>query len=389
MLQDRGAAPPRRAPVNIERGREMDNPKITPGQSGKKWDKTSITGLIVFILFLLALLVFPQHVAGIFSAMSAKAFNFGLTTYLLTTIAGSVIVSVMSGRLLEKAGVTDALVKLFTPVSRLLKINPTVLVPGIYNFIGDVNAASKITSPILANSGTTKHEKMIAIATEVQFAAAFGALLQGIYLLAAGGVNAFLMILLAYILPLFLVPLILRCTIYRKCEYRDVMESIPSFTPKGKSWVDTIFGGVIEGADVLIRLIMPTTCGIYAIVAVLEYVHAWPYIESAFQWVLALCNIEPVTGMNSLLISGIVGMPQLTAIIEEGTQVISQGMVASSFMFGAACMNFVLPCVQIPMIWNQNTDLTFGEAFGAAISGWVLRLILCALVGYVIIPIIY
>lgn len=355
---------------------------------GKKWDTTTIVGLIIFLVFMVALLIVPQHVAGIFSAMSKKAFEFGVQNYLMSVIAGSIIVSIMVARLLERGGVTDAMVKLFTPVSKLLRVNPTTLVPGIYNFIGDVNAAGKITAPILQDANTTKDEKKIAIATMMQMSPAFGAFLIGINLLAAGQVNAFFVIVMVYLVPLFLVPLVLRWTIFRNCEYKDVMKDIPSFTPKEKSVVDTLFNGAIEGADTLIRLIMPTCCAVFAIVAVLEYIHVWPTIEAGFQWVLSLCNIEPTTGITSLLISGIIGMPPLIEMIQNGTA-IAPGMVVSSMMFGAACMNFVLPLVQIPILWNKGTDLKFGEAIQASLVGWVVRMISCALMGYLIVPILY
>lgn len=372
----------------MENNTAIEKENMPSQNGGKKWDTTTIVGLIIFLIFMVALLIVPQHVAGIFSAMSKKAFEFGVQNYIMSVIAGSIIVSIMVARLLERGGVTDAMIKLFTPVSKLLKVNPTTLVPGIYNFIGDVNAAGKITAPILQNAGTTKDEKKIAIATMMQMSPAFGAFLIGINLLAAGHVNAFFVIVMVYLVPLFLVPLILRCTIYRKCEYKDVMKEIPSFTPKEKSVVDTIFNGAIEGADTLIRLIMPTCCAVFAIVAVLEYINVWPTIEAGFQWVLALCNIEPTTGITSLLVSGIIGMPPLIEMIQGGAA-ISPGMVVSSMMFGAACMNFVLPLVQIPILWNKGTDLKFGEAIQATIVGWIVRMAYCAIMGYLIVPIFF
>ncbi len=354
--------------------------------SGRTWNGISILGVALFLAFMLALLLIPEHVAGLFTAMAEKAFKNGFNIYLLSSVGAGIVVSVVIGRLLERGGVTDGLVKLFTPIAKLLKINPTTLVPGIYNFLGDVNAAGRITAPILQNAGATRDEKKIAIATMLQLPPAFGAFLYGIKLLAVGQINAFIVVVLGCLVPLFLVPLVLRFTIYRNCQYKDVMKEIPSFTPKGKNVVDTVFEGAIEGADVLIRLILPTTCAIFAVVAALEYFSVWPYIEKTFMALLSLCNIEPTTGMRTLLISGAVGQPALIQMIEEGTAV-APSMIVSSMLFGSACMQFVLPLCQVPIVWKKGTDLSFGQALQACLVSWVLRMAWIALVGYVIAPI--
>lgn len=374
----------------------MENPNNSAAQETKNqkrpskiaWTKISILGIILFAAFMIALLLIPEHVAGLFTAMADSAFTNGFNIYLLSSVGAGIVVSVIVGRLLERGGVTDGLVKLFTPFAKILKINPTTLVPGLYNFLGDVNAAGRITAPILQNAKATTDEKKIAIATMLQLPPAFGAFLYGIKLLAVGEINAFFVVVLSCLIPLFLVPAVLRFTIYRKCEYRDVMSEIPSFTPRGKNIVDTIFEGAIEGADVLIRLILPTTCAIFAIVAALEYFSVWPYIEKAFMFLLELCNIEPTTGMRTLLISGAVGQPALISLIESGTTVAPSTIVAS-VLFGSSCVQFVLPLCQVPIVWKKGTDLTFGQALQACLVSWVFRMIWIALVSYLIVPIFY
>lgn len=365
-----------------------NTPKTKKSSSRIAWDKISILGVILFLLFMIALLLIPEHVAGLFTAMANKAFTNGFSIYIMTNVGAGIVVSVVIGRLLERGGVTDGLIKLFTPFAKVLKINPTTLVPGIYNFLGDVNAAGRITAPIMQNAKATTDEKKIAIATMLQLPPAFGAFLYGIKLLAVGEINAFIVVVLGCLVPLFLVPLVLRYTIYRKCEYRDVMSEIPSFTPRGKNIVDTIFDGAIEGADVLIRLILPTTCAIFAVVAALEYFSVWPYVEKVFMALFELCNIEPTTGMRTLLISGAVGQPALIELIEAGT-VVSAKSVVASMMFGSACMQFVLPLCQVPIVWKKGTDLTFGQAIQASLVSWVLRMIWIALVSYLIVPVLF
>ena len=366
-----------------------NNPASSEKGKGSKtvWDKISVLGVIIFLVFMLALLFIPEHVAGLFTAMADSAFENGFGIYLLTNVGAGIVVSVIIGRLLERGGVTDGLIKLFTPIAKVMRFNPTTLVPGIYNFLGDVNAAGRITAPILQNAQSTTDEKKIAIATMLQMPPAFGAFLYGINLLAVGQINAFFGVVLSCLIPLFLVPLVLRFTIYRKCEYKDVMSEVPSFTPK-KNIVDTIFDGAIEGADVLIRLILPTTCAIFAIVAALEYFSLWPYIEQAFMGLMELCNIEPTTGMRTLLISGAVGQPALIELIQSGT-VIEPNMIAASMLFGSSCMQFVLPLCQVPIIWRKGTDLTFGQALRACVVSWVLRMIWIAIASYLIVPIFY
>lgn len=374
----------------------MENPNTSTKQNenGKNdssktgWTKISVLGVILFVAFMVALLLIPEHVAGLFTAMAEKAFTNGFNIYLMTNVGAGIVVSVIIGRLLERGGVTDGLVKLFTPFAKVLKMNPTTLVPGLYNFLGDVNAAGRITAPILQNAKTTIDEKKIAIATMLQLPPAFGAFLYGIKLLAVGEINAFFVVVLGCLIPLFLVPLVLRFTLYRKCEYKDVMSEIPSFTPSEKNIVDTVFDGAIEGADVLIRLILPTTCAIFAIVAALEYFSVWPFIEKAFMTLLQLCNIEPTTGMRTLLISGAVGQPALIELIGTGVTV-APNVIVASMLFGSSCMQFVLPLCQVPIVWKKNTDLTFGQAIQACLVSWVVRMIWIALVSYLIVPILY
>lgn len=366
----------------------MENKPKEEKKHSARWDKLSVLGVIIFVIFLVALLLAPGDVAGLFTAMANGAFTNGFSIYLMSSVGAGILVSIIIGRLLERGGVTDGLVKLFTPIAKLFKINPTALVPGIYNFLGDVNAAGKITAPIMENAKATTDEKKIAIATMLQLPPAFGAFLYGINLLAVGEINAFIVVILGCLIPLFLVPLVLRFTIYRKCEYKDVMDEVPSFTPRNKNIVDTIMDGAIEGFDVLIRVILPTTCAIFAAVAALQYFHVWPYIESAFQALFKLINVEPVSGMRTLLISGAVGQPALIEMIQSGTAVTTQQVVAS-MLFGSSCVQFVLPLCQVPAIWSKSTDLTYGQALQASLVSWVLRVIWIALVSYLIVPVIF
>lgn len=357
-----------------------------PPQERARLRKDILIGSIAFGLLMLALLLVPQHVAGVFTAMSKKAFENVFGIYILGYIGASIIVAVALGRLLERIGMTDALVKLFAPISKLLRINPTFMIPGIYNFLGDVNAAGRITAPIMQKAGATRDEKCIAIATMMQFPPAFGSFLLGLTCLATGGINAFAALVISVFMPLVLCPLILKLTVYRNCGYRKV-EEIPPFTPH-ITYMDTIFGGVMEGADVLFRIIVPTTCAIFAGIALLEYFHIWFYVEYAISFVLELCKVEPTTGLFSILASGAVSLPQFHELMLSGTT-FDAGTVLSTFMLGTASMQLVLPLSNIPIIWSKETDLSYGEVLVSALLGVALRLIWCAVAGWILAPVFF
>src|SRR5699024_1266399 len=90
------------------------------------------------------------------------------------------IVSVVTGRLLERLGFTDGLIRIFVPVMRWMKINPAVIIPSAYNLLGDINAAGKIAGPILLKANATKSEQKIAVATMVQSPQSFATFVLGL-----------------------------------------------------------------------------------------------------------------------------------------------------------------------------------------------------------------
>ena len=68
----------------------MGNPNTSTPQNGNDkngssktvWTKISILGVILFAAFMVALLLIPEHVAGLFTAMADKAFTNGFSIYL-------------------------------------------------------------------------------------------------------------------------------------------------------------------------------------------------------------------------------------------------------------------------------------------------------------------
>jgi len=358
--------------------------KQTPSEK-QKWTKWQIIGLTVFILFMLAMLFVPQHVAGVFDAMAQKCLDIVVKNWVIGMTGVATIVAVMIGRILERLGMTDALIRIFSPIAKLLDINPTFLIPGVYNFLGDVNAAGRISAPILKKAEATKDEIKIAVCTMIQFPPTFASFLLGISCLAAAEINAFVVLIFSVLLPLLIVPLILRFTIYRDCKYKDVSD-IPSFTPE-KGAMETIFGGAIEGAEVLFLTIIPIACAMFSIIATLEYFNIWPYIEQALFYLCKLCNIEPASGTMSMIVAATVGFPMLKEMILSGS--VGAGMVVATFMLGTSSFPITIPLSNVPIIWNKATGIPQFELLRCCVLGLLLRFISCAIVGYLIAPLIF
>lgn len=117
----------------------------------------------------------------------------------LDVITGSVgvaiICRVIIGRSLERLGFTDALMRLFIPFTKWIKVNPSVVIPSIYNILGDINAAGKIAGPILVKANATKNEQKIAVATRVQSQQSFSTFMldyAGIWAPIETGMGSFL-----------------------------------------------------------------------------------------------------------------------------------------------------------------------------------------------------
>src|SRR5699024_8053611 len=101
-------------------------------------------------------------------------------TFLTSEVGIAVIGSVLVGRVLERLGFTDGLIRLFVPIMRWFKINPAVIIPSAYNILGDINAAGKIAGPILVKAKATKAEQKIAVATMIQSPQSFATSVLGL-----------------------------------------------------------------------------------------------------------------------------------------------------------------------------------------------------------------
>ncbi|MBD8004331.1 hypothetical protein [Bacillus norwichensis] len=348
----------------------------------KKWEKIELVGLALIIASLSVMMISPGTLAGLFTAMVDKVFPVVVEVFLTGTVGVTIIVSVVIGRTLERLGFTDALIRVFLPVTKLLRINSAVLIPSIYNILGDINAAGKISGPILVRSGATKAEQKIAVATMVQSQQSFSTFMLGMLALTAVGVNAFIVVIVAVFLPVVVAPFILSKTIYRDTKAVDI-ENLPKFTPKTGP-LPTLFNAAREGAELVFLLIIPAVAAVFAVIGVLEYIGVWKPIESTLSAGLLMLNIDPETGILSILATPTLAMAQLS----ETAATMDPRLVIGSFVLASSGLPLSSILGQIPVIWAANSDLNEREAMTAAVIGIVMRLITAFLVVYFLTPLL-
>ncbi len=361
----------------------MSEIKTSPNPEKRGMKTIEIVGLVLVALSLLALLFSPEHVAGIFNAMVNRVKPIVVDTTLMGTLGVSIMCSVLMGRVLERLGFTDALMRIFLPVSKLVKVNTAVLIPSIYNILGDINAAGRIAAPILVKAGATKDEQKIAICTMVQSQQSFSTFMFGIIALTACGAKVFLVILLALFLPLLIVPWLLRLVIWRDAKYVP-LDDMPTFTPT-KAPLATLFDSTREGAELVFLLIIPAYVAVFSVIGALDYVGIWHFIESGLTAMLTALAIDPTSGMVSILASPTLAMSQLKDVAAS----LPPQLVIGSVVLGASGFPLSVIFAQIPVIWSGGvTDLTHKEAMGAAVLGAVMRIITAGLVALLLTPIL-
>jgi hypothetical protein len=339
-------------------------------------------GLSLLFLSLVILFVKPAIIGGIFDAMVGRVVPIVVKVYLTGTLGSAIILSVMTGRILERLGFTDALVRVFTPLAKLIRITPLVIVPAIYNILGDINASGRITAPSLKKAGATKDEQKIAIATMCQGNQSFSTFMLGLLAFTKGGIWAFPIIVVGLFLPVILVPFILSKTIYRNVKYKDISE-MPRFTPNTPA-IPTIFNGAREGAELLFLLLIPASAVVFALIGALEFVGLWKPIEAAISSFLSALSIDPTTGLQSILVSPTLAMNTLVETISK----VPPRMAIGSFILGASGFPLQIPLAQIPAVWSQNSDLTAGEAMQASIVGMIIRIISAFILAWVLTPLV-
>ncbi len=209
-----------------------DNLKIDDGgaavidesqmERADKWVTMDVVGLLVTVIAVLGLLFFSPQICGAFAFVFEQTHAQSVEVFLgAGGVAGAVIASVCTGRILERFGVSDGLTKLIMPFAKVVRVNPTVFLPVIYNVLGDATAAVRITFPSLRKAGCTRDEMKIAIATMVNAPTAFSTMMTGMVMLGLAGINTVPVLLMNLIFPVFVVPAVCKLW-WRNTKYKTV-----------------------------------------------------------------------------------------------------------------------------------------------------------------------
>lgn len=350
--------------------------------TGQVSEKKNRIGLLVVALLGILFVVSPEVIGNAFTSMLNKVKPIVVDVFLMGNVGVSIVLSVMIGRALERIGFTDALMQLFIPITKRINVNPAVIIPGVYNILGDINAAGRIGGPILKRAGATRDEQCIAIATMVQSQQSFSCFMLGLIALSIAGINAFPVVFLAVFAPLVIVPFVLSKTLYRNTR-AVAMKDLPTFTPREPVF-HTVFQGAREGAELLFLLVIPSIAVIYSLIGLLDYVGVWKPFEQSLSGFLAVIGVHPATGITAIMASPTLAMGQLQEIAAS----IDPRWVVGAFVLAASGLPLSDVLGQIPAIWSTNSDLTAREALTAAIIGTVMRFITVAVIAFGLTPLL-
>ncbi|HWL24440.1 MAG TPA: hypothetical protein VNR38_11935 [Ureibacillus sp.] len=348
--------------------------------SRKKWAPIEVIGLIIVLMALIALLFAPHSLSHLFDLTINEVFNVVVPIFLTGTVGIAIIVSVILGRILERLGFTDGLIRIFVPIMKWMRINPTVIIPSIYNILGDINAAGKIAAPVLVKAKATRDEQKIAVATMIQSPQSFATFVLGLMALTAACVNLFPIIILSIFLPLILVPWILSKTIYRNTRKVDIHE-LPRFTPKTKP-LETLFQSAKEGTELLLLVIIPAVAAVFFIIGILKFIGIWEYINSILSVTLTYLSIDPSSGIVSILAAPTLAVAQLA----DYASTIPPGLVVGSFVIANSGLPLSVIFGQMPATWRECSTLKEKDVIEAALVGLVIRFATACFLGFVVTP---
>lgn len=351
-------------------------------QPRTKWSRNEIIGVCLVILSVIILFLSPSSLSDLIDTIIARVFPVAIEIFLISNVGVAVIVSVIVGRILERMGFTDGLIRLFLPIMKFFKINPSVIIPGIYNVLGDINAAGRIAGPVLVQAKATKDEQKIAIATMIQSPQSFATFVIGLIALAKFGIPALPVILLSIIAPLVFIPLFLKLTIYKDTKRVELVE-LPRFTPN-TPMLQTLFSSAIEGTELLLLVIIPAIAAVFTVIGVLDFFGIWIYIESGLASVLQILQIEPSTGIISILASPTLAMAQLIEVVEST----DPRLIVGSFILANSGLPLSVIFGQIPTTWAPISNLNEKEILKSALLGTVIRLITAFVLAYGLTPLI-
>ena len=356
----------------------------TAEQQAKRRPLEFIEGVGLFFLALgLATLFFsPGTLAGAFDKVLQTAKPVVVDVFLTGNVGVAVIISVIIGRLLERLGFTDAMMRVFLPAMRLIGVNPAVIIPSVYNIFGDINAAGRISGPLLKRAGATKDEQKMAVATMVQSQQSFSTFMLGMMALTFAGVQVFAVVIVAIFLPLIISPLILSKLVYRDVRPVDLL-CAPKFTPTD-DFAPTLFKAAREGVELLVLILIPAVALVFCCIGLLDYMGIWQPVSGVIERALLAVNIHPETGVLSILVSPTLAMGQLQSIAST----LDPSLVVGSFVLASSGLPLSAVFGQIPVVWAESSDLSEKEAMGAAVLGIVMRLITAVVIAMFLTPLI-
>ncbi len=345
-----------------------------------KWQRFEVIGVFLVVISLLLLLFVSQSLSQLFEMILAEVTPVVVDIFLTSEVGIAIIVSIIIGRTLERLGFTDGLIRLFVPVMKWFKINPAVIVPSVYNILGDINAAGKIAGPILVKAKATKDEQKISVATMIQSPQSFATFVLGLIALSVFGISAFPLIVLSIFLPILVVPFLLSRTIYRNTNQVTLSE-LPRFTPKTR-FLTTVFSSAKEGAELLFLMIIPAVAVVFFFIAVLKFLGVWTVIETNLSTVLMFMSIEPSTGIVTILAAPTLAVAQLA----ELSALIDPRLIVGSFVLANSGLPLSVIFGQVPVTWKESSSLNEKEVLEAAIIGLIIRFITSCLLGYFLTP---
>ena len=260
------------------------------------------------------------------------------------------------------------------------KINPSVIIPSVYNILGDINAAGKISGPILVKAKATKAEQKIAVATMIQSPQSFATFVLGLIALSVFGINAFPLVILSIFIPIIVVPFILSKTIYRDTKKVELTD-LPRFTPNTR-FLQTIFSSAKEGAELLFLTIIPAVAAVFFFIGALKFAGVWGWIESGLSSSLTFLSIEPTTGIVSVLAAPTLAVAQLADLASS----IDPRLIVGSFVLANSGLPLSVIFGQVPITWAESSGLSEREALEAAIIGLIIRILTAVILGYWLTP---
>ena len=357
----------------------------------KQWQPIEKVGLVLFILFLACIFFAHKQFSGAFNAMFERAYKmFEFYLFGASMLGATIVVSIMTGRILERLGFTDALMRIFLPVMKYININAAVVVGIIYNILGDVNAAGKIAGPVVKKAGCTRDEQKIAIATLTNAPCSFSIIVLGIIALSTAGINPLPVMLVGIFLPIILVPAFLK--LFWRDTHAAELEDLPRFTPN-TGVMDLIFGSAREGVNTVLTLILPAGCAVFAIIGLLEYFGIWGVITSSLGTVLQVMGIEPTTGLQTITVAGTLAAKTLGTMVSPATADAAEGalfaaladpgvkkLIIGSFILANSSFPIQIPLGQIPAVWTGVVDLNTREIMTSALIGCLIRMIYAAII---------